>query len=293
MKRAIFFGLIYLHYMHAEELKSCTDLKNYTETVYICTTDTQYNARKPADDQVPLIIGNTLNFFNVDSVNENDQSITINLIFAIFWNDTRLFLKNGNGTKSHDIGFDMANNLFNPQLKIKNTKETINKKQVGPGRSDVTFLFGFNGRRYMQHYLEYQHSQKVTLYCAFDFTDYPFDSNYCNLEYGPASHFIDSVVMRPTRIRYEGRKVNFGEGKVKIKDPRLPFTFELEALEPFMHNESGFHYSYARMRIKITRDNYETLLIGFYFPTFIFALLSLISYFISPEIVSLLFRKFP
>ena len=144
----------------------------------------------------------------------------------------------------------------------------------------------------MEHYLEYQESQKVTLYCAFDFTDYPFDSNYCDLEYGPASHFRDSVIMDPTRIRYANTKVNFGEGKIKIKDSRLPFTFELEALEPFIHNESGFDYSYARMRIKINRDNIQTLLIGFYFPTSIFALLSLISFFISPEIVSLFSSKF-
>ena len=235
MERGFILGVLCLHSIQASKttLPNCQDVNEFKKVV-LCTTDSHYNARKPANEQIPLVVGNTVNFFNVDSVNEDDQSITINLVFAIYWNDTRVFLKNGNGTESHDIGFDMANNLFKPQLKIKNTKETINKEQVGPGQSDVTFLFGFDGMRHMENYLEYQQSLKVTLYCAFAFNHYPFDTNHCNLEYGPASHFMDSVVMRPTRIRYEGNYVDLGQ-QINIDDPRLPFKFELYPLEPFIH----------------------------------------------------------
>ena len=263
-------------------LRNCSD--NFNE-VAICTTDSEYNKMLPAKNDTPLLLVTSVTFYNIDRVEENEQTITFNVLIAVGWNDSRLLLKNGNGSRV--IGPEIALDVFNPRLKIKNTKVVKNIELVGSGHSDVTFIFGYDGRLYLDHYLEYQQSLKVTLYCPFAFNEYPLDKNECKFQFGPASHFVNSVIMRATFIRYQNESIRVGDGPLKMQKARLPYEFQLEILDPFVYQEAGFEYSYAGVNIKMRRYEYHTLLIGFYFPTLIFALLSYISFFISPEMVSL------
>ena len=254
------------------------------DKVKICTDDPNYNRMLPRNEEIPLKIGSSVTIHNIDKVAEDDQHITINILLAVFWFDSRLRLKNGNG--SHIIGDNEEEGIFRPRMKIMNYKQIDEKKLIGPGSSDITFIYGFNGSHYQNHYFEYQQNFKVTLYCPFKFDDYPFEKNVCNFEYGPGRLFSDTVIMNHTILKFANQTKTFGEGPIRFEDNRLPFVFEFSVLDTFIHSEAGFNYSYSGVGINITRSDVQTLMIEFYLPTFIFAMLAQISYLINPEIVS-------
>ena len=67
-----------------------------------------------------------------------------------------------------------------------------------------------------------------------------------------------------------------------------PYKFELAPLpsKEIMYDEL---YSYTGMILKLERNSLGKLLSGFYYPTTAFAILSLISYLINPDVVSFTF----
>ena len=66
----------------------------------------------------------------------------------------------------------------------------------------------------------------------------------------------------------------------------LPFDIVLESLEPFEYAEGKYLFSYVGMRLHLTRNDFGVLIGGYYGPTAIFSLLSLVSYSIKADIVS-------
>ena len=86
--------------------------------------------------------------------------------------------------------------------------------------------------------------------------------------------------------RNEDKVKYFGEGGMDLEQSRLPFRIRAEHIEPFTHFEAGFNYSYTGVRFKFRRHDMGLLLGGYFGPTFIFAILSLVSFFINPDVVS-------
>ena len=84
--------------------------------------------------------------------------------------------------------------IYTPLLKFMRAKDVTRKMQFGP--VDTDFFW------YKQpHFLEYQKSIKVTLYCSLDFTSFPFDYHYCDLRYGSASSAPKRLLLEPPYIR--------------------------------------------------------------------------------------------
>ena len=71
-----------------------------------------------------------------------------------------------------------------------------------------------------------------------------------------------------------------------MQQSRLPFKITLEPLAEFTVIEDGYRYSYTGIKIVFQRNNLGVLEGGFYFPTLVFSLLSLLSFAIKPEMVS-------
>ena len=82
----------------------------------------------------------------------------------------------------------------------------------------------------------------------------------------------------------------FGEGPIIFDHNRLPFNVSLEANDEYKFFQAGYHYSFVGMRITLTRNNLGLLIGGYFGPTIIFSLLSLVSFTINPDIVSLKLR---
>ena len=71
-----------------------------------------------------------------------------------------------------------------------------------------------------------------------------------------------------------------------VQQSRLPFEITLESLGEVPSLEEGLNFSYAGIKMIFKRNNLGLLASGFYFPTLVFSLLSLLSFAIKPEVVS-------
>jgi hypothetical protein len=128
---------------------------------------------------------------------------------------------------------------------------------------------------------------KVKFSCPFDFKNFPFDSNQCCLTYGDFI-FGTNVTLGSPNIIYDNMITE--DGPIILNS--LPFPFMVKITEkPSFVNIDRFdkkEYSRAGMCIALTRTNRGNLDSGYYYPSTAFALLSMISYLINPDIVSLL-----
>ena len=136
-----------------------------------------------------------------------------------------------------------------------------------------------------ENMMEYQQSLKVTIYCSMDFKHFPFDSHNCDLNFGASGITNNALKMDPTTINYKNQSVNYNEGLLSVKQSCLPFDISLESLEPFEYIQGGMKYSYAGIRLHLTRNDFGVLIGGYYGPTIIFSMLSLVSYSIKADIV--------
>ena len=130
-----------------------------------------------------------------------------------------------------------ARQIFAPSLKVQYAQELARERKVSITDADF-FWFGY------PHKLELQQAFKVTIYCQFDFSHYPFDSHYCNFNHGSAINSIGYLSMLPAWVRYRGKVIySPADGQMQAEQSRLPFEITLESREPFKVFEAGFDYS--------------------------------------------------
>ena len=81
-------------------------------------------------------------------------------------------------------------------------------------------------------------------------------------------------------------KTSDGFDPITLDSP-LPFEFHVKALESKEKDVAGYHnVSYAGMCLSFKRKSFGLLLSGYYYPTTSFALFSMVSFIINPDVVS-------
>lgn len=99
------------------------------------------------------------------------------------------------------------------------------------------------------------------------------------------SHIIRKNSKKPLKSRYKGEVHSYGDAPIEKRLTKAPYDIRLESMSPFLHFEAGYVYSYAGMKMHLKRNSLGLLLGGFYGPTAIFTILSLISFSIDPDVV--------
>ena len=128
---------------------------------------------------------------------------------------------------------------------------------------------------------------QLTFSCVFDFARFPFDSHECPMEFGEMLKETKDVTYNTSRIIYGNESQRIGEHPIIINNLAFPYEFHLQSLPVFQKSNSyGSTYSYTGMVMKIQRKSLGLLLSGYYYPMGAFALLSMISYLIKPDVVS-------
>ena len=169
--------------------------------------------------------------------------------------------------------------VYFPTLQISDAKSVSRTRKYGPQDEDY-FWFSY------PHQFEYQQALKVEIYCTFDFTSFPFDAHECDFNFGASSSFSSVLMLNETFLRYKNIKRMYGEGPIIFDHTRLPFNVSLESVGEYEFSQAGYQYSFVGMRISLTRNNFGLLVGGYFGPTTIFSLLSLVSFTISPDVVS-------
>ena len=72
----------------------------------------------------------------------------------------------------------------------------------------------------------------------------------------------------------------------KLSDGHLPYSFTILGKKEFPITNYEWDYPAIGIRIRLERKTLGTLIGGFYIPTALFAILSMISFFINPDVVS-------
>ena len=231
----------------------------------------------------PMILKPAVTVYEFAELNEEENSITLNFLLAVLWYDTRLGLESINPNQSlrwYAVNEFDQTQIFTPTLEISGTKTIVRKRKYGAIDKDYFWYFHPDNK------MEYQQSLQVTIYCSMDFTHFPFDYHACDLNFGSSGISINAIKLNSTTIYYKNQTVSHDHGLLHVEQAHLPFDIELESLEPFEYIEGEYKYSYAGIRIHLTRNNFGVLIGGYYGPTIIFSMLSLVSYSIKADIVS-------
>ena len=122
---------------------------------------------------------------------------------------------------------------------------------------------------------------QLTFSCNFDFAGFPFDSHECPLEYGDALLGQERMRFNTTLARFGNVSTKSGGDPIILDNLPFPFEFEIRALPTF----TLWQRSYTGIVLKMTRKS-PGVLTGYFYPTAAFALLSMISFLIKPDIVS-------
>ena len=127
---------------------------------------------------------------------------------------------------------------------------------------------------------------QLTFSCVFDFAGFPFDSHECPMEFGERLGQKPYVTYNTSHIIHGNESQRIGEQPITINNLAFPYEFHLQSLSEFQKFNSYDYRSYTGMLMKLQRNSLGQLLSGYYYPTASFALLSTISFLITPEKVS-------
>ena len=137
--------------------------------------------------------------------------------------------------------------------------------------------------------MEYGEEFKITFSCNFHLAKYPFDSHDCPLYFGDDNYNISLLIFNPIRILYKMDETWKEFDPLIIDHSPLLFKFEINPLAT-KEQDNGFdNVSKTGMCIQFKRKSFGLLLGGYYYPTTLFALFSMVSFIINPDVVSQMF----
>ena len=126
----------------------------------------------------------------------------------------------------------------------------------------------------------------VTTTCNYEFSDFPFDEHECHIDFGlPQYTFNDRVMFNPIKILTETTKAEIVEKLLNVPNEHLPFDFSLSTKDQFPYYNYDYMAVYTGLKLKLERNGLGSLVGSFYAPTAVFSSLSLISFFIKPDVV--------
>ena len=176
---------------------------------------------------------------------------------------------------------EIPKELLFPKLRFKNVKEIEQLYEYGPS-SDHDFFYSRP-----PHGLIYVERLKITVYCPFEFNNFPFDVHQCNLSFGLSSSGAGAFTLSQPNVKYGSIQTTSGTENIIIDSAYspVPFDVEITSMETYNESEYGFTFSYSGLTMNLRRSDLGLLLGGYFVPTAIFALLSLVSFAVDLQMV--------
>ena len=192
--------------------------------------------------------------------------------------------------REYYIPFDekTAELIWHPRLSFLNLKS-------------VEKLAGFGYKKLNQYYIYDDHSEnmemseiiKVTIHCDFDFSRFPFDHQECNMSlYDPMNFYSWIIINEADYLCNNGVCKQEKEWIMLKNQNRIPYLIAMKNIGSSDHTfgDSDFYTessSISTIKFSLQRNSLGLLIGSFYFPTGLFAFLSIGSYIIHPDIVSI------
>ena len=136
--------------------------------------------------------------------------------------------------------------------------------------------------------MQYGEEFQLTFPCRFHLAKFPFDSHKCSIYFGDIRYTTGELRLDVINLKDwssdNGPSTSVGGNSLILDDLALPFGFELEVL-PTKEKDVNYNVSMAGILIRIKRESFGMLLSGYCYPTISFALLSMVSFLIHPDVV--------
>ena len=118
-----------------------------------------------------------------------------------------------------------------------------------------TFSFWYMGNQT----LEYSEEIKLTFFCSFQFTDFPFDVHECRIEFGDDAYGTSGIKFETATVAYQDSETSIGDPPIILDNLPFPFEFQLEALPAFekVYVIMGNHDLYYRDKREINSNDID------------------------------------
>ena len=133
---------------------------------------------------------------------------------------------------------------------------------------------------------------KITIACNFTFHLFPMDNQLCDLSlYDPINPVNLLVINEIKALCHNGKECSDLKNVYYFPNqPELPYRIGLKSMGMLNYstweNIDPYTYPYSTIRFIFERNSLGLLVGSFYLPTGLFAILSMASYIINPDIVS-------
>ena len=114
--------------------------------------------------------------------------------------------------------------IFFPTSKFQNEKDVNLKHEFSSKQNNEKYFW----MKY-PHFLEYRRKVKITIYCSFDFSTFPFDSHECNFSYGMNLYSETYIHMTNLTVVHKKKQMVIGE-------PPLLGTYMLQLSNEYFKN---------------------------------------------------------
>ena len=176
--------------------------------------------------------------------------------------------------------------IWRPIINFENLLDLKPTKSFG---NAVQYFFWII-RNELHSEMQYGEEFQLTFPCRFHLAKFPFDSHECSIYFGDIRYTTNELRLDVVDLKdwssNNGPSASVGGNPLILDDLALPFGFELEVL-PNKEMDYSYNVSMAGILIQIERESLGQLLSSFYYPTASFALLSMMSFLIKPDVVSL------
>ena len=172
----------------------------------------------------------------------------------------------------------MKDKLFFPKSLFRNIKSIEKQKSYGAQSSEHYWM----AKNYEKYDFEYYETLKITSYCLFEFSSFPFDTNDCDLLVGSSNPMQYITNLKPTIVY---GKFSSQEKSIPIESKNVPFEMKAESITPFTIEKNDLNFSYTGVRITFKRNDLGLLIGTFYGPTATFSAFSILSYNIDMDMV--------
>ena len=175
--------------------------------------------------------------------------------------------------------------IWQPVIEFRELMEFEGTPMLGDTDSSTSVVFPLNQNRFAAYNFQ------LTFSCDFNFAEFPFDHHDCPMEYGDGFFGQQYMTFNITMATFSNKSTKSGGDPIIMDKFPFPFEFQLVSLPIFerrkIYMATTFTYSYTGILLKMRRKSLGQLLCGFFYPTAAFALLSMISFLIKPDVVRL------
>ena len=282
LKNFISIVLLSIFTQSLQELQVCDKLPSASETQF-CKVSESVVYPPPYYTIQPVI-----DILDISEINEDKKTITVYLKLFLGWNDTAIRLYLSGNDFLDDGGWFNIYDTKNPNeilRRAQSAAKIINCQSLEKTKMiDVKNSLGFFWHQ-EPFFKLFEEDFKVTLSCNFDFLMFPFDKHQCYLKFINPYYEKDQAKFTPTSIYVKSSSTNLTDQPLLIKDHKLPYEISVASIPTGQYFLTKYTHATTGIVFNLERNDIGQLIGGFFWPTGIFTIISLVSFLIDPDVV--------